>query len=195
MALGPKAMGEAIIANRKAKSGKAWPHGSAISSSTESRRRSLLARTFDRADSGSSRAMAVVEHGFDLDPYVEEQRLVDDLFSRYPQQRHLYDEAVSNLDPASFTPKPCRNYLPIYRDGRIAVSFKPTARTVRRAQPDGTGRLAGSAAAQAITGRKLATEGRRVPRRPRVTGTTPRGGALVIEYVLQVLLATVLLTV
>lgn len=128
MALGPKAMGEAIIANLKAKSGKdlaEWQAGltSAGVSDPDAAKQWLRDEGL-----GQFQAVTVVEYTYATDSYVDERRLVDDQFARFPDQRSLYEQAVRSLDPEVFTPKPCRSYLPIYRDGRILVSFKPTAR-------------------------------------------------------------------
>lgn len=127
MALGPKAMGEAIIANLKSKTGKdiaQWCselNSSGITDPAEARAH-LVALGL-----GRFRAVAVVEHAFDLHIYANDRHLVDEQFAKYPEQRILYERAVAGLDD-TFTPKPCRSYLPIYRDGRIVVSFKATKR-------------------------------------------------------------------
>lgn len=128
MALGPKAMGDAIIANLKAKTGKSLDQWEAelnrlgITDPTAARQR------LKDLGLGQFQAVAVVEHYFSLDPYADERRLVNDHFERFPQQRALYDEAVSQLVPRGFSVQPCQAYLPIYLGGKIAVSFKPTAR-------------------------------------------------------------------
>jgi hypothetical protein len=128
MAMGPKAMGEAIIANLKAKSGKdlgqwrAELESRGIADPAEAR---LHLRAMGL---GQFQALAVVEQVFAVDPYADERRLVDDQFKRYPEQRALYEAAVSHLSGAGMSPKPCRGYLPIYRDGHIAISFKATSR-------------------------------------------------------------------
>jgi hypothetical protein len=126
--LGPKAMGEAIIANLKAKTGKdlgQWRAELERSGVADP----AAARQHLRAlGLGQFQAVTVVERVFALDQYADERRLVDDQFARFPEQRLLYDAAVSQLAAAEFSPKPCRGYLPIYRDGRIIISFKATAR-------------------------------------------------------------------
>lgn len=128
MALGPKAMGEAIIANLKVKTGKdlrAWQatlEADGITEPTAARQR------LQELGLGTFQARAVVEHLFSKDPYADERRLVDDLFARFPEQRALYEEAVRDLVARQSKAQPCRTYLPIYQHGTIAVSFKPTAR-------------------------------------------------------------------
>lgn len=125
MALGPKAMGEAIIANLKTKTGKTLAQWQA-----ELERRDVTdaatARQVLRAlGLGQFQAVAVAERHFSMDPYADERRLVNAQFERFPEQRALYDAALTAL---AATARPCRTYLPIYRDGKIVVSFKPTAR-------------------------------------------------------------------
>lgn len=121
-------MGDAIIANLKAKTGKDLSQWEA-----ELNRLGLTEPTAARQrlkdlGLGHFQAAAVVEHHFSRDPYADERRLVENQFEPFPQQRALYDEAVSQLVTRSFIPRPCQTYLPIYLDGTIAVSFKPTAR-------------------------------------------------------------------
>jgi hypothetical protein len=128
MALGPKAMGEAIIANLKAKTGKTLSQWEA-----ELERAAITdpaaARQFLKdLGLGQFQAVAVVEHHFSLDLYADERRLVNDHFERFPEQRALYEEALESLVAKDFKPQPCRSYLPVYFGGKIAVSFKPTKR-------------------------------------------------------------------
>lgn len=127
MALGPKAMGEAIVANLKAKSGKdlaQWRAELERAGVSEP----ATARQYLR-DRGLGRfqAVTVVERHFAGDPYADARRLVEAQFERFPTQRRLYDRVVTELG-ATARAQPCRSYLPIYRDGRIVVSLKPTAR-------------------------------------------------------------------
>lgn len=128
MALGPKAMGEAIIANLKTKSGRDL---------AEWQRELTRAGVADEAAAlqhlrdvglGQFQAATIIERTYRGDQYEEPSALVDALFARYPDQRALFDHAVAALDPEVFRLQPCRTYLPLYRDGRIAVSFKPTPR-------------------------------------------------------------------
>lgn len=128
MALGPKAMGEAIIANLKTKTGKdlaGWQAELTVAGATDATtaKRLLIERGL-----GQFQAASVAEYTFGDDHYADAERLVDDQFARYPEQRALYDHALDRLAAPEFTPKPCRTYLPVYRDGRIAVSFKATPR-------------------------------------------------------------------
>jgi hypothetical protein len=126
MALGPKAMGAAIIANLKPKTGKditQWCselRGSGITDPTAARAHLATLGL------GRFQAVAVVEYAFGLDSYSNDAQLIEMQFARFPEQRKLYDRAIAQLDASSYSPKPCRTYLPIYRNGRIALSFKAT---------------------------------------------------------------------
>lgn len=126
MALGPKAMGEAIIANLKVKTGKdlaGWQD--------ELRRAGVdgIGEARDRLREwglGQFQSVTVAEVTFGDNHYVDERKLVDDQFARFPEQRALYDGAVAQLAEYDLAEQPCRTYLPLYRDRKIAVSFKPT---------------------------------------------------------------------
>ena len=128
MALGPKAMGEAIIANLKTKTGKnlgQWEaelERAGITDPASARQR------LKDLGLGQFQALTVVEHHFSLDRYADTRRLVHDQFERFPEQRALYDEALDQLAAKNFKPRPCRSYLPVYSGGKIAISFKPTTR-------------------------------------------------------------------
>jgi hypothetical protein len=128
VALGPKAMGEAIIANLKSKTGKDLGQWQAELARAGIDDPGAARQYLKDHGLGQFQAMTVAENTFERDPYEHESSIVDDQFLRYPDQRGLYDAAVSLLAGDVFTPQPCRGYLPIYRDGKIAVSFKPTNR-------------------------------------------------------------------
>ncbi len=128
MALGPKAMGEAIIANLKRKSGRdlgEWQQ--VLSSEGIDDRASAEARLLEHG-LGKFQAMTVAEVTFGANHYAAPDSLVDELFRRFPDQKPLFDRAVALGEQAALHLQPCRGYAPLYRDGRIAVSFKPTAR-------------------------------------------------------------------
>ncbi len=128
MALGPKAMGEAILANLKKKTGKdlaAWRAELERAHITD---RDEAKKHLRERGLGQFQALAVVEEVISSNPYDDERRLVVGHFARYPEQRALYDAAAKRLATAGWTPRPCRGYLPIYRGGLIAVSFKATGR-------------------------------------------------------------------
>ncbi|NYF18524.1 hypothetical protein HDC37_003389 [Microbacterium sp. AK009] len=163
MALGPKAMGEAIVANLKTKTGKdlaGWQAEltAAGAADAATAKRLLIERCL-----GQFQAASVAEYTFGDDHYADAERLVDDQFARYPEQRALYDHALDRLAEPRFTPKPCRTYLPVYRDGRIAVSFKATPRGLYAALPPRPHRGAGPRRSQAVARRQPAAEGRRLP--------------------------------
>lgn len=121
-------MGEAIIANLKTKTGRDFSEWRAELESSGITEPVGASQHLRERGLGQFQAVAVVQRLFGLDQYADEQRLVDDQFARFPDQRALYDLAVKGLDANVFTPKPCRSYLAVYRDGRIAISFKPTRR-------------------------------------------------------------------
>jgi hypothetical protein len=128
MALGPKAMGEAIIANLKTKTGKDLSEWRAelerrgVSEPAEGR------KVLKALGLGQFQAVTVIERHFTTDAYADERRLVNQHFERFPEQRALYDAAVTGLVATQAVPQPCRGYLPVYRDRKIIVSFKPTSR-------------------------------------------------------------------
>jgi hypothetical protein len=124
MALGPKAMGEAILANLKAKTGKDIDQWQAEIRGLDDPK--AARQRLKELGLGQFQALAIIEHHFSLDPYANEQRLVDDQFERFPHQRALYDAAVAELVKRGLSARPCRTYLPVYLGGKIAVSFKPT---------------------------------------------------------------------
>lgn len=119
-------MGEAIIANLKAKTGKdldAWQDELRDSGITDP---DAARQHLRELGLGQFQAVTVVERYFGHTSYADDDLLVGDQFARFPAQRPLYERAVAGLDDEVYAPKPCRSYLPVYRDGRIAVSFKPT---------------------------------------------------------------------
>jgi hypothetical protein len=128
MALGPKAMGEAIVSNLKAKTGKdlaSWRAELEHRSVTDPVAAKQLLKELGL---GHFQAVVVVERHFSADQYADERRLVSDLFERFPQQLALYEGAVAHLTARKCTPQPCRGYLPVYLGSTILISFKPTAR-------------------------------------------------------------------
>lgn len=127
MALGPKAMGEAIVANLKAKSGKDLAQWRAELERAGFSDPAAARQYLRHRGLGQFQAVTVVERHFAEDPYADARRIVEAQFERFPTQRPLYERVVIGLG-ASATPQPCRGYLPLYRAGRIVVSLKPTAR-------------------------------------------------------------------
>ncbi|MBX9471655.1 hypothetical protein [Microcella sp.] len=128
MALGPKAMGEAIIANLKRKSGQDLAEWQAVLADEGIDDRTAAEARLIEHGLGKFQAMTVAEVTFAQDRYRSTDALVDDLFRRFPDQRPLFDRAVELGDASGLRLQPCRGYAPLYRDGRIAISFKPTAR-------------------------------------------------------------------
>ena len=128
MALGPKAMGEAIIANLKRKSGKDLAEWQAVLADEGITDRAAAEARLLEHGLGRIQAMTVAEVTLGTNHYEEPDDLVDQLFAKFPDQRALFDHAVEAARNTALTLQPCRGYAPFYADGRIAVSFKPTSR-------------------------------------------------------------------
>lgn len=128
MALGPKAMGEAIIANLKRKSGKDLAEWQAVLAGEGITDRAAAEARLLEHGLGRIQAMTVAEVTLGTNHYEEPDDLVDQLFAKFPDQRALFDHAVEAARNTALTLQPCRGYAPFYADGRIAVSFKPTSR-------------------------------------------------------------------
>lgn len=128
MALGPKAMGDAIIANLETKTGKnlkTW--------FSELKR----LKPADKADAivklkaaglGQFQAVSVAAAYFGDSIYASPTALVDTLFAAYPLQRTVFDKVCAKVvDGKMLRLQPCKNYVPIYSERNIIVaSFKPT---------------------------------------------------------------------
>ncbi len=128
MALGPKAMGEAIIANLKRKSGKDLAEWQAVLADEGIADRAAAEARLLEHGLGRIQAMTVAEVSLGTNHYEAPDDLVDQLFAKFPEQRALFDHAVTAARSTALTLQPCRGYAPFYSDGRIAVSFKPTSR-------------------------------------------------------------------
>jgi hypothetical protein len=130
MALGPKAMGDAIVANLKLKTGKdlnAWL--AALERLKPTDKKDATAK-LKAAGLGPFQAVTVAEHFFGGSAYIAPDGLVDDLFAKHPEQRALFDVVCDQIvDGKQLRLQPCKNYMPIYSAQNIIVaSFKPTAR-------------------------------------------------------------------
>lgn len=125
MALGPKAMGEAIVANLKTKTGKTLSEWQEMLKSQDITDEKTAQKYLKENGLGHFQAMTVAQLTFGQDEYQDEDKLVDELFADYPEQRNLYDTIVDELSN-SLTVQPCKGYVPLYKDGKIIVSFKPT---------------------------------------------------------------------
>lgn len=128
MALGPKAMGEAIIANLKRKSGKDLAEWQAVLAKEGITDRKVAEARLLEHGLGRIQAMTVAEVTLGSNHYDAPDDLVEQLFAKFPDQRPLFDRAVAAAHDTALTLQPCRGYAPFYADGRIAVSFKPTSR-------------------------------------------------------------------
>jgi hypothetical protein len=130
MALGPKAMGDAIIANLENKTGKnleAWL--SELKRLNPADKKDAKQKLIT-AGLGLFQAVTVAEHYFGGSAYITPDSLVNALFARFPEQRALFDAVCEQIvDGKQLRLQPCKNYVPIYSvKNTIVASFKPTAR-------------------------------------------------------------------
>lgn len=128
MALGPKAMGDAIAANLKAKTGKTLEEWlQAVDEQKITAGKDVLAWLKSQG-LGHFQARLVLERREGQLPYDNPQRLIDDLFADYPEQRQLFVSITDTFRASCrFDLNPCKGYTPLYNlDGRIFASFKPT---------------------------------------------------------------------
>jgi hypothetical protein len=130
MALGPKAMGEAIIANLEKKTGKNLDGWLAeLKRQTPADKKDAVQK-LKTAGLGSFQAVSVAEHYFGGSVYSTPQTLIDDLFTRYPEQRVVFDAVCAEVvDGRQLRLQPCKDYAPIYSNRNIIIaSFKPSAK-------------------------------------------------------------------
>lgn len=130
MALGPKEMGEAIIANLKNKTGKdknEWLKEIVKSGLSEKKE---LKDFLKRQGLGVFQANAIVEVHFNDCSYDNPNKIVNDLFIKYPEQKTMMNSIIKAIKtPFSLTVRPCKGYIPLYgEDNKISLSFKPTVK-------------------------------------------------------------------
>jgi hypothetical protein len=128
MALGPKAMGEAILANLKTKTGKdlkAWL--AELKSLRPTDKKDATAR-LKAAGLGTFQAMSVVEAYYGDTAYENPDHMIDTLFAPYPEQRALFNAIRDSVvDGKSLRLQPCKGYMPLYSARNVILaSFKPT---------------------------------------------------------------------
>lgn len=179
MALGPKAMGEAIIANLKTKTGRdlaGWQDELRAAGVTDpgQARQHLKAQGL-----GQFQAITVVESHFGTTAYTDDALLIDDQFLRFPSQRALYDHAISALDSGAFTPPTLPKLPPrLPRRADRGLLQAHEARSLRSADAASSGVLARPGRPQTLARGEPAVAGRRLPGRCSSRGP-PRGGAAV----------------
>jgi hypothetical protein len=128
MALGPKEMGDAIVANLKLKTGKdldgwlAELHRAKPSTSKEA------VATLKEAGLGHFQATTVAAHFFGAVIYASPNRLVEELFAKYPEQRQWFDAICAEVvEESQLRVQPCKRYVPLYSARNVIVaSFTPT---------------------------------------------------------------------
>lgn len=128
MALGPKAMGEAIAANLKAKTGKTLEEWlSALDAEELSDKKAILAWLKDQG-LGHFQAQLVLAKRDGEPLYDNPEQIVTELFSVFLKQRELYDEIVTRIESEyPVVVNPCKGYIPLYSPKHtIFASFKPT---------------------------------------------------------------------
>jgi hypothetical protein len=129
MALGPKEMNAAIVANLKSKSGKNLEEWKAQIKGSGLAIKKEIHAWLKSQGLGHIQAQVVTNHYLGTNLY-NEKKDQDTLFTRYPDQRKLLDKITQTLkEEFSLTPKPCKGYIPLYNpQGTISISFKPTAK-------------------------------------------------------------------
>lgn len=129
MALGPKAMGEAIAHNLKPTTGRSLEEWLATLDAQQLADRRSTLEWLKGQGLGHFQAQLVVDRRDGLPLYDDPGQVVDDLFSAHPAQRPLYEKVVDHArESFGLTANPCKGYVPLYSPrNRIVVSMKPTA--------------------------------------------------------------------
>lgn len=130
MALGPKAMGEAIAHNLKAKTGKTLEEWLAALDDTDAPDRASASAWLKARGLGHFQSQLVLDRREGRPLYDDPERIVDGLFDGHPEQRRLYEQvAAAAQQQHGLTANPCKGYVPLYSPSRrIVASIKPTDR-------------------------------------------------------------------
>ncbi|QTV79788.1 DUF4287 domain-containing protein [Microbacterium sp. NIBRBAC000506063] len=130
MALGPKAMGEAIAHNLKTKTGKTLEEWLAALDGAGAADRATSLAWLKEQGLGHFQAQLVVDRREGQPLYDDRDGLVDSLFARHPEQRALYEQVAAEAqEQHDLTANPCKGYVPLYSPRkRIVVSFTPRTR-------------------------------------------------------------------
>jgi hypothetical protein len=128
MALGPKAMGEAIIANLKVKTDKDLRAWLAVLKTAQPDTKGEAITLLRSEGLGHFQAVAIAETYFDDNVYTSPKGLIDALFAQFTAERTLFDEICEEcIDGVALRVQPCRGYVPIYSQRNVVIaSFKPT---------------------------------------------------------------------
>ena len=128
MALGPKAMGDAIAANLEAKTGKTLEGWLAALAREGLHDREGALAWLKQQGLGHFQAQLVVQKRAGEPLYDDPDQLVTELFRTQPKQRATYEAIVRELArDHRFVVNPCKGYIPLYSSrNRIFASFVPT---------------------------------------------------------------------
>jgi len=128
MALGPKAMGEAIAHNLKAKTGRTLEEWLVALDAADAPDRATALAWLGAQGLGRFQARLVVDRHEGGSVYDDDAVLVDRLFATRPEQRGLYDRIVEAAhERHGLAASPCTGYVPLYSPRRrIVASLTPT---------------------------------------------------------------------
>ncbi len=128
MALGPKAMGDAIAANLEAKTGKTLEGWLADLAREGLHDREAALAWLKGHGLGHFQAQLVVQKHAGEPLYDDPEQLLTELFRTQPEQRATYEAIVRELArDHRFVVNPCKGYVPLYSPrNRIFASFVPT---------------------------------------------------------------------
>lgn len=127
MALGPKEMEAAIIANLKEKTGKDLHSWIKVLSEKQPKTSAEAEDHLKQLGLGTFQSRVISMRYFNQEEYQDDSSLIAALFCGYEDQ--LKDaEAINSILCKEFSleVKPCKGYLPVYMKGSIVYSIKPT---------------------------------------------------------------------
>ena len=128
MALGPKAMGEAIAANLAATSGKTVEGWLAVLDVEAPDDGKAANEWLKHQGLGHFQAQLVVQKWKGEPLYDDPDQIVAVLFQGFGEQRRLYDQILEDVCARyEVVVNPCKGYVPLYsKRNRIFASLKPT---------------------------------------------------------------------
>lgn len=130
MALGPKEMGEAIIANLKTKTGKDLNQWLVIAKDSKLTEQQKIRTYLKEMGLGAFQANAVTERYLGEVVYDDFEKLINNLFQKYPEQRIQMENITKSVqEKFTLVLRPCKGYVPLYSSkNKIVMSFKPTSK-------------------------------------------------------------------
>lgn len=123
MALGPKQMGDAIVRNLQAKTGKTLEEWIRVVSETGLREKKEVVNYLKTTHGvGHFQAQTIYEHFIGEIPYDDPDRLVEELF-RGEQIRQLFLALKDKIEQmgSDVRAQPCKTYVPFYRRSTFSV--------------------------------------------------------------------------